>query len=148
MIFDFGRELKGHPWFEVEGNEHGIVDMAVAEDLTGNRVPAVRQSTRYGDRYRMREGRQHHETYDWKGFRYLQLTFRKLTRPLLVHAVGVTELRYPVKKLGKFVSPEPLLSAIWETGAYTQQVCTNDKFMDCPWREQQQWLERRPACSS
>jgi len=140
LILDFGREITGYAWLDVEGNKGAIVDLAYGEGLVGGRVQAVVQNTAYADRYILREGRQRHEVYDWKGFRYLQLTFRNLTRPLYLHGVGVTFSTYPVKYRGSFQSSDPLLERIWRTGAYTQQLCMHDALMDCPWREQRQWL--------
>lgn len=140
VIYDFGKEIDGFGWIDVEGNSGAIVDLVYGELLTAGRVQAMRQGTHSADRYILREGRQRHQVYDWKGFRYLQLTFRNLTRPLTLHGVGATFCTYPVEHLGKFQSSDSRLNAIWETGAYTQQLCMHDRLMDCPWREQAQWL--------
>ena len=140
VIFDFGKEITGYGWFEAEGNAGAIIDAVYGETLTAGRVQAMRQGTHYADRYTLREGRQRHEVYDWKGFRYIQLTFRNLTRPLTVSGLGVTFSSYPVQYRGELRCGEDLLEKIWQTGAYTQQLCMHDRLMDCPWREQVQWL--------
>ncbi len=140
IILDLGRELSGFGWFEVEGNEGAVVDAAFGECLRGGRVPVVRQGVQYGDRYVLKEGRQRHEVYDWKGFRYMQLTFRELTRPLKLHGAGINYFRYPLEPAGRFECSDRKTTRIWEVGAHTQQLCTNDGMMDTPWREQQQWL--------
>jgi len=140
VIFDFGREINGYGWLDVEGNDGAMVDMVYGEMLTAGRVQAMRQGTHYADRYILREGRQRHRVYDWKGFRFLQLTFRNLTRPLVIHGVGATFCTYPVEPRGAFQCSDPLVRNIWTTGAYTQQLCLHDRLMDCPWREQVQWL--------
>lgn len=140
IILDFGREITGFGWLDVEGNAGAIVDVAYGERLLGGRVPPVLQSVAYADRYVLRQGRQRHEVYDWKGYRYVQLTFRNLTRPLLVHGVGATFSSYPVEPAGAFDSADPLLTQMWQVGAYTQQLCMHDRLIDCPWREQEQWL--------
>ncbi|TSA33733.1 MAG: hypothetical protein D4R65_07300 [Verrucomicrobiaceae bacterium] len=140
VIFDFDREINGYAWLDVEGNGGAMVDMVYGELITAGRVQAMRQGTHYADRYILREGRQRHRVYDWKGFRYLQLTFRNLTRPLLVHGVGADFCTYPVELLGSLECGDPLIEKIWATGAYTQQLCLHDRLMDCPWREQVQWL--------
>jgi alpha-L-rhamnosidase len=134
VIFDFGREINGYGWLDVEGNDGAMVDMVYGELLTAGRVQAMRQGTHYADRYILREGRQRHRVYDWKGFRFLQLTFRNLTRPLVVHGVGATFCTYPVEPRGAFQCSDPLVRNIWTTGAYTQQLCLHDRLMDCPWR--------------
>jgi len=78
--------------------------------------------------------------YDWKGYRYVQLTFRNVHEPLLIHGVGATFTSYPVEYRGAFECSDAMLGRIWQAGAYTQQLCMHDSLMDCPWREQQQWL--------
>ncbi len=140
VIFDFGKELTGYTQFEIEGNAGAILDVVHGELITAGRVQAMRQGTHYADRYILREGRQTHEIYDWKGFRYIQLTFRNLTRPLTVHDLQVVFSSYPVTHAGSFRCEDTLLEQIWQTGAYTQQLCMHDRLMDCPWREQVQWL--------
>ncbi len=140
IILDFGREITGFGWIDVEGNAGAIVDVAYGERLVAGRVQPVMQNTAYADRYILREGRQCHEVYDWKGYRYVQLTFRNLTRPLTVHGVGSTFTSYPLERAGEFECSDELFTRIWDVGAYTQQLCTHDALMDCPWREQQQWL--------
>jgi hypothetical protein len=140
VIFDFGKEITGYTRFEVEGNAGAMVDVVHGELITAGRIQAMRQGTHYADRYILREGRQRHEIYDWKGFRYIQLTFRNLTRPLQLHDLRVSFSSYPVSEAGRFQCADSLLEQIWQTGAYTQQLCMHDRLMDCPWREQVQWL--------
>jgi hypothetical protein len=140
VVFDFGREIDAYVWLDVEGGAGTVIDIACGEELTAGRVQAMRQGTHYADRFILREGRQRHEVYDWKGFRYLQMTFRNLTRPLCVHELGAVFCSYPVEPAGGFQANDPLLGEIWMTGAYTQQLCMHDRLMDCPWREQVQWL--------
>lgn len=140
LILDFGREITAYGWLDVEGNAGAEIDVAYGERLIGGRVQPVLQNTAYADRYILREGRQRHQVYDWKGYRYVQLTFRNLHRPLLLHEVGATFTSYPVQPRGAFQCSDPMLGRIWQAGAYTQQLCTHDALMDCPWREQQQWL--------
>jgi hypothetical protein len=140
LILDFGREIAAFGWLDVEGNEGAIVDVAYGERLIAGRVQSIVQNTGYADRLILREGRQRHEVYDWKGYRYVQLTFRELTRPLKLHAVGATFTGYPYEANGSFHASHALFDRIWEVGAYTQQLCTHDRLMDTPWREQQEWL--------
>jgi len=140
LILDFGREIDAYGWIDVEGNAGAVVDVAYSEQLNAGRVQAVRQNAHYADRYILREGRQRHEVYDWKGYRYVQLTFRELTRPLIIHGAGATFTSYPVEPRGAFACSDSRVTDTWRVGAYTQQLCMQDRMMDCPWREQQQWL--------
>ena len=48
---------------------------------------------------------------------------------------------YPVEtEAGDFQCSDALLQKIWEVGRYTTELCMDDGFMDCPWRERGQWL--------
>jgi alpha-L-rhamnosidase len=140
IILDFGREITGNLVFEAEGNQGAVIDIAFCEKLIGGRVQPVRQNCGYCDRYILSEQKQRHEIYDMKGFRYVQLTFRNLTKPLVIHQLGLNYTRYPFEHCGEFVSDSDQLNQIWKVGAYTQQLCSHDHLMDCPWREQQEWL--------
>jgi len=140
IILDFGKELTGYLRFELEANQDAIMDIAYGERLIAGRVQPVVQAVNYADRYICKEGRQQHEVYDWKGFRYVQLTFRNVNRPLHLYKVETLFVSYPVEYIGSIQSADSLLDKIWQTGAYTQQLCSHDRFMDCPWREQRQWL--------
>ena len=85
-------------------------------------------------------GKQIWETGDIKGFRYLQVTFRNVSEPLKVDSISLNFTSYPVESRGSFESSSPLLNRIWNTGAYTLQMCMTDAYVDCPSREQRQWV--------
>jgi len=140
IILDFGREIAGYGWIDVEGNSGAIIDVAYGERLFAGRVQAVVGGVSFADRYILKQGRQWHEVYDWKGYRYVQLTFRNLREPLELHGVGATFTSYPVERTGTFECADEKMTEIWRVGAYTQQLCMHDALMDCPWREQAQWL--------
>jgi hypothetical protein len=92
------------------------------------------------DRYITRAGRQSWETGDIKGFRYMQVTFRNVVAPLKVDAISLNFTSYPVGNRGRFESSDARLNQIWQTGAYTLQACMTDGYVDCPSREQRQWV--------
>jgi hypothetical protein len=70
----------------------------------------------------------------------MQVTFRNITRPIKVDAIALNFTSYPVEKRGRFESSDERLNLIWETGAYTLQMCMTDGYVDCPSREQRQWV--------
>ena len=41
---------------------------------------------------------------------------------------------------GQFRCSDELLNRIWEIGAYSEQLCMQDGYIDCPSREQRQWM--------
>jgi hypothetical protein len=95
IILDFGEELAAYFVLDVEGNAGAVIDLSYAEFMKYGRVPALTHQVHYADRYILKEGRQFHEVNDWKGFRYVQLTVRHLTRPLKIHSACARNVSYP-----------------------------------------------------
>ncbi len=145
IIVDFGRVVSGYPRLRLEGPEGAAVDLAYGERLIDGRVPIQRATAVGGqnaDRYRLREGAQEWERFEWAGFRYLQLTVRNPPEagPLRLQTVSVNFTSYPVERRGSFRCSDDLLNRIWEAGAGTLQLCMHDGYEDCPSREQRQWV--------
>jgi hypothetical protein len=53
--------------------------------------------------------------------------------------VRVNESGYPVQYRGSFACSDPDLNRIWALGRRTVELCMDDGYMDCPWRERGQW---------
>ncbi|MGZ0654111.1 family 78 glycoside hydrolase catalytic domain [Coraliomargarita sp. W4R72] len=140
IILDFGCEQAAYFFLDVEGNEGAVVDIAYSEFLKYGRVPALTHQVNYADRYTLREGRQTHEINDWKGFRYVQLTLRHLTRPLTIHTAAARSVQYSYENRDAFSTKDDTLNQIWEICDYGRRICSQDRFIDCPWREQAPWL--------
>jgi len=136
---DFGKETSGFVRLRLKGVAGGIVDIGYCEKLVDGFVDTLRDHWSFADRYIMRDGPQEWELFFWKGFRYIQLTFRNCSRPVEVEAVRAAFTSYPVNYRGSFECSDPLLTKIWEVGRWTLQNCMHDGYEDCPWREQGQW---------
>jgi len=139
LVFDFGREVTGYPRIEMDGTAGGIVDIGVSEGLANGRVRPTHNGNHIS-RYIMRDGEQQFETFEWDGFRYMQLTIRNATNPIRLRKVAVTFTSYPVGQRGAFESSDPELNKIWNTSRYSVQLNMHDAFEDCPNREQRQWV--------
>jgi alpha-L-rhamnosidase len=142
LTLDFGKEISGYVRLRMKGVSGGIVDLGYSEALLNGHVDTLRGELpwNFADRYIMREGPQEWELFFWKGFRYLQLTFRQLERPIEIESVSLLFTSYPVHYRGSFESSDSLLNQIWETGRWTLQLCMHDAYEDTPWREQSQWV--------
>ncbi|MGH9351698.1 MAG: alpha-L-rhamnosidase C-terminal domain-containing protein, partial [Terriglobia bacterium] len=93
----------------------------------------------YVAEYDVAPGSQHWTMWGWHAMRFVELSFPNLTSPLKFRV----NMRFSTAKLnhaGSFSSSSPLLTKLWQMGAYTWQLCTLDGTMDCPTREQHQWL--------
>jgi len=140
VTLDFGKVLSGHPRIRLNGVEGGIVDIGYSETLLDGRVDAVRGGLNMADRYIMKDGPQEFELFFYKGFRFLQATFRNCDKPVEVESISVNFTSYPVEYRGAFECSDPLLNKIWDLGRWTTQICMHDGYEDTPWREQGQWL--------
>ena len=145
-VFDFGRVVFGRVGLELVGPAGAIVDYAYGEQLEPDgrvRMNAgIRgyDNVRQAHRYVLREGIQSWEQFEPAGFRYLQVTFRQCLRPLRLQAVHVNSTGYPVAARGRFACSDELLNRIWQIGADTLRLCMHDAYVDCPTREQRQWV--------
>ena len=70
----------------------------------------------------------------------MRLTFGAATEPLKVGSVRGKERLYPATPAGRFRCSDELLNRIWEAGARTLSLCMHDAYVDCPTREQRQWV--------
>lgn len=122
------------------------MDLAYGEQLESDGRVRVNagilgyDDVRQAHRYILAEGAQTWEQFEPAGFRYLQATFRQCPRPLRIQAVSVNCTGYPVLDRGRFACSDDLLNRIWQTGADTLRLCMHDAYVDCPTREQRQWV--------
>jgi hypothetical protein len=65
---------------------------------------------------------------------------RNAPQGVRVRRLGAVETYYPVAERGRFECSDPMLTTLWQTGAYTVKQCMHDAWEDCPSREQRQWL--------
>ena len=143
-LIDLGKPVVGNFSLQVGGGRGGeIIDLIYTEVID---PAALRPQLRFPDgssvcfssRLICRAGRTEHRFYHPYGFRYAMLVVRNSATPLTIspclHRTG-----YPVKRVGRFHSSDPVLEQIWETCAWSQQNCMMDAYVDTPWREQAQW---------
>jgi alpha-L-rhamnosidase len=153
FLIDFGKEVTGFPRFRLRGARGGeIVDTGYGEvlhDETGGFIPQSsdkigrlnpdRDGVHYADRYVCRPGDQEFQTFDKRGFRYLQLDVRNAPDGLELQDVSLLFSTFPVENRGAFHCSDERLNQIWVTGRYTCQLNMEDAYTDCAWRERGQW---------
>lgn len=150
VLFDFGREVSGFLDFDIEGGDGaagGIVDIAYDEMLRVGETPSgmkqdwgTNSNLRYADRLILGDGLSNFQNFAHRAFRYIRLAFRDLKTPVALTGLGIYESTYPVNWRGTFACSDARLDNIWEVGRRTLQLCMDDRFMDCPWRERAQWV--------
>jgi alpha-L-rhamnosidase len=145
LVLDFGRIVFGSPRLDLEARAGATVDLTYGDELDPDSrvrpipgIPGFDAAPEH--RYTTRAGRQSWEQFEPAGFRYLQATFRGATEPLKVDSIRVVERLYSVPPAGRFRCSDELLNRIWEAGARTLSLCMHDAYVDCPTREQRQWV--------
>ncbi len=124
----FPREVSGHVFLDMNGNEGTRIDLDFRElpDVPG------RQETVFlpGHRWSYQSRRLH-------GFEYLQVTvtFPERTprsEALTVHAIAAVLTSFPVKYRGQFTCSDPFLNQLWDVGRWTDQICMQAYHLDSP----------------
>jgi|GEM_PF-814000 len=139
IILDFGREVFGNVEVGIAGSGTGCIDLGYGEALLEGRVKPNIGDTRYTDRILLKKGKLAWQSFEPRAFRYMQVEFRRCSKPVVIDYIRVNETTYPVEHSGKFECSDRLLNDIWAAGALTAQLCMEDALIDCPWRERAQW---------
>jgi alpha-L-rhamnosidase len=149
---DFGRILAGRPLIEVEAKGGEVIDLVCGESLPGEFDPKgasadariVRHPMLGLDahiaRYVARPGAQVFETFEWDAARWLQVTIRNAPGGLEIRRLGLNRTGYPADPVGAFACSDPMLNDLWAICRDTLALCMHDAWIDCPGREQRQWI--------
>lgn len=141
IVFDFGEILNGRPCFTIECEGSAILDIGYSTRLkNGQLVSYVSYRTANADQYIARKGLQKWSSFNWRHFRYIQITFRNLAYPLYLRNFFVEKQNYPFKIRGKFICSNKILNKSFEMAEKTLKLSTTDRFMDNPSREAKQYL--------
>lgn len=133
---------KGYPHLVIDDAPAGaVVDISWCESLSDQGHFDARPNHPWTtDRYTLREGRNVISPEEWKCGRFIQVTFRNVSRPMRVAELRFIRERYPLGRRVKFRSSDERLNRIVEIGLKSAELCMHDRIMDCPWRERRQWI--------
>ena len=141
LVIDFGREVFGNLVLDVEAPAGAVMDIGHAEWLQRKRLIPTRRHYRFADRFVLRAGRQTvAQRLHCRGFRFIQIVFRRFDAPVRIHSMRPINRIYPQKPRATFSCADPFLNRLWEACARTIRMCCADTFMDCIWREQAFWI--------
>ena len=144
LAVDFGKEVLASPEVSARSPAGVICDLGYSECLAGNRVATRWQGVRLSERIILREGHTRHRINQPRGFRYLMLRVANAGRSkacrVVLEDLCAHEAIYPTRPRGQFRCSDPLLDDIFRLAARTVNLCMEDAFTDCPWRERAQWL--------
>jgi alpha-L-rhamnosidase len=87
-------------------------------------------------------GRQLYISTDTHGFKdgAIKVTSGKIT----IHSFQPVERIYPFECVGSFDSNDPLLNKLWAVCARSNQVMSEDSYVDCADRERTEWMDNTP----
>lgn len=139
VILDFGREVFGNIELAIAPTGTGCIDIGYSEVLTDGRVKPNLEDAKYTDRIVLKKGRLDWQSFEPRAFRFMQIEFRRCSRPIVLEHVRVNQATYPVDRAGDFECDDRVINDIWRAGVYTTQLCMEDTFIDSPRRERAQW---------
>jgi alpha-L-rhamnosidase len=137
LVIDMGGKQLGRIRIEYEAPAGTLLDLGFSEDLIDQRAYVLKRTQMYlGSRHISNGKRTVFETFHPYGLRYLQINIKgKEKQPVKIHSVAMISETYPFEKIGSFACSDTLLTQIWEMGWRTLQVCSEDTYIDTPFRE-------------
>jgi hypothetical protein len=138
VVYDFGREVTGTPVIRLKAAKEGAdLTLGTAERLLPDGTPDFQRRVRYEDHYVTRGGEQQWSPFTWRGFRYLTMP---VNPDISISEVSAVDRHFNLRDEGEFECSDPLLTRIFEAGRFTLKLCSQDTYMDTPWREQTQYI--------
>lgn len=143
VSLDFTTEEVGSFSVEVDGGETGtVLDLLVTEESNAKgpvfHPPHTCCEAAFAARIHLRAGTTRFTQFDHWGFRHVVLVARHATRPLTVR-LRLRTCLYPLDAVAPLRTADAVVDRIWDMCVRTQQCCSLDAYVDCPWREQAQW---------
>jgi hypothetical protein len=137
LVFDLGATQLGRLFVDYDGPPGTTVDAAWAEALDGPLPAVLAQPGLYtAARHVSAGGPSRLETVKPYGARFLQINVSGHAGGAVhVRRLGVVRRVYPFAQVGSFACSDPTLTALWELGWRTLQVCAEDSYIDSPFRE-------------
>jgi alpha-L-rhamnosidase len=140
LAFDAGKLHNGRLRIDLTAPAGTVLETGYSQILVDGRViPYLSHRTPLADQFITREGRQVLETFHWRHFQYVQLTFRLMTKPVQIHGIEMIEEVYPARRKGGFRCSDERLNFAWEASIRTVDLCVHDRFMDNPVRERREY---------
>ncbi|GIP39479.1 hypothetical protein J31TS4_27590 [Paenibacillus sp. J31TS4] len=144
QVFDAGRIVSGWVRLRLKGAADATVRIRYAEQLNGEgraaRFVCNEPSETYYDEYRMagNERETWQPDFAYKAFRYFEITgYPERIRP---EVLDVVFAHTPLGREGEFECSDPLLNAMFRACLLTQKNNVLGQVVDCPHREQAQYL--------
>ncbi len=144
FIADFGDEFIGFFALDIDAPHGTVVDVGYQEVIAGDRLNlsiSAACNYRFADRFILPQGRHCLSSHlRCRGGRFIQLTLRNFNRPITIHSLKVTDVRYPICSPSVFDCGDEFYNELWKRSLLTLSSCATDTILDCPWREMSFWV--------
>lgn len=140
-ILDFGREITGHIEMKAIGASGQTVGILYGEELNEDQTVHyhMRCNCLYRDVWTLADGENLFEPYDYKAFRYVEVTAPPHT--VLPDSITAIIRHYPMRdETCSFSSSNALLNNIWDICKNAVRLGCQETYTDCPSREKGQYL--------
>ncbi len=133
---DMGKITLGRIFIELEGPAGTVVNVGYSEQLKNGRVDYRKNVLVHAsERWITKAGKFRLETFNRRGFRYLEILIQGHSAPVKIEKIGVMENVYPYNHIGCFECSDDDFNTLWKYGERTLELCSEDVITDCPWRE-------------
>ena len=141
IALDVGKLINGRVKLDLTAPAGTVIHLGYSQILVEGRViPYLSYRTPMADQFITREGRQTLETYNWRNFQYILLTFRLHQTPIQIHQLDIDFEHYPFEEVGSFECNDETLNWIWNACVHTTRLCVYDRIMDNPVRERREYM--------
>ncbi len=136
LLYDFGGQYLGRPLLEFDAGPGTTIDLAYTErrDDVGAAYLHERSMVDMMDRARV-DGQGTWHVFHPRGGRFIEVLIRGPLKAFQVRKLSVTQALYPVPRTTSFACSDPLLTKLWHLGREALIACSEDAYLDCPWRE-------------
>lgn len=143
VVLDMGETVVGPSVIAVKGGRRGeVLDIFFCEALNEDLSPVIPFpalcEASMANRLILAGENTAFDFYQALGFRYITLVAHENAEALNIQ-LQVADTGYPYQMKGEFQSSDTTLNDIWRICQRTEQVCSQDAYVDTPWREQAQW---------
>jgi len=137
VTVDMGGITLAVPRIEIDAPPGTVLDITHAEECDAQGRPWVGKAVVVyaGDRFILPGGNTTLETFGPRGFRYLDILVSGNNTPVRIRSIGAMERRYPFVNEASFECSDPDFNNLWKWSVRTFELCSEDVFVDCPWRE-------------
>jgi alpha-L-rhamnosidase len=136
LVYDMGQNVLGRIRVDYEAPAGTVLDIGFGEEMSGDRPHLAKNFlVNSGEREIAAGGRGRFSSFHPRGHRFVQVSVRNHDAAVAILGVAAVEQIYPHAPLGQFRCSDATITKLWQMGVRTLELCSEDVYTDCPWRE-------------